>query len=165
MQGKHTPALLGGLLIGVLSSVPVVSSANACCCLWVLVGGVLTAYLKQQNQPEPLETADAVLAGLLAGLIGAVIASIGNLLVLTVMGPVMQESMQQAFEQMQDLPPEMRDMVMRLTSGRNMVLLGLAINLPVFAIFGMLGSLLGMAMFKKKLPPSAPPPPAPTLQT
>ena len=35
---------------------------------------------------------------------------------------------------------------------------GASIYLPVYAIFGMLGALLGMAFFKKKLPPAAAPP-------
>ena len=77
-MSRHQPALLGGLFIGVLSALPVVSSANACCCLWVVAGGVLVVYLQQQNTPLPVETADAVLGGLIAGLIGAVIACLGQ---------------------------------------------------------------------------------------
>ncbi len=30
-----------------------------------------------------------------------------------------------------------------------------AINLPIFAVFAMLGSLLGLAFFRKKVPPQA----------
>ena len=30
-----------------------------------------------------------------------------------------------------------------------------AINLPLYAVFAMLGSLLGLAFFRKKLPPQA----------
>ena len=41
-MARYQPALLGGLFIGVLSSLPVVGAANYCCCLWVVVGGVLT---------------------------------------------------------------------------------------------------------------------------
>ena len=40
---RYQPALLGGLFIGVLSALPVVNTANLCCCLWVIVGGVLTS--------------------------------------------------------------------------------------------------------------------------
>ena len=31
------------------------------------------------------------------------------------------------------------------------------INIPVYAVFGMAGSLLGLAIFRKKMPPPAPP--------
>ena len=45
-------------------------------------------------------------------------------------------------------------MIIRLTTGGGIALLQAAIYLPVYAIFGMLGGLLGMAFFKKKLPPA-----------
>jgi hypothetical protein len=159
MKGRHAPALLGGLLIGVLSSLPVVNIANVCCCLWVVVGGVLTVYLQQQNRPDPVETADAVVGGLIAGLIGALIASLSSFLQMAIAGPVMQDSIQQMLEQMQELPPELRESITRFTTGKNLALLTLVVNLPVFAVFGMLGSLLGLSIFKKKVPvPPAPPP-------
>ena len=154
-MGKHQPALLGGLFIGVLSSLPFVS---ACCCLWVILGGVLVTYLQQQAKPTPVETADVVIGGLLAGVIGAVIASIGFLLLQGITGPMVQESMRQAFEQNNDMPPEVRDMMMRFTDPKTLGVLMFAINIPLYAVFSMLGSLLGLAFFKKKLPPQAPPP-------
>ena len=47
------PALLGGVFIGVLSALPIVQLCN-CCCVWIVGGGALAAYLQQQNQPMPL---------------------------------------------------------------------------------------------------------------
>ena len=64
---KTQPALLGGLFIGVLSALPVVNLGNCCCCLWVVCGGALAAWLLQQNEPAPMATGDALLAGLLGG--------------------------------------------------------------------------------------------------
>ena len=60
------PALLGGLFIGVLSALPIINIGN-CCCLWVLGGGALAAYLMQQNHPYPITVADGALVGLMAG--------------------------------------------------------------------------------------------------
>ena len=68
---KYQPALLGGLFIGVLSSLPIVSSLNYCCCLWVIGGGVLVTYLQQQATPTPVATGDAAISGLIAGALGA----------------------------------------------------------------------------------------------
>ena len=73
MTGMLQPAFWGGLFIGVLSALPLVKFGNVCCCLWVVLGGGLTVYLQQQRTPEPLETGEAVLGGLIAGLLGAVI--------------------------------------------------------------------------------------------
>ena len=44
--------LLGGLFIGVLSALPCHQLGN-CCCLWIVGGGVLAAYLDQQNDQRP----------------------------------------------------------------------------------------------------------------
>ena len=159
---RFQPALLGGLFIGVLSSLPFVGAANVCCCLWVVAGGVLTAYLQQQAQPDPIEAGDAALGGLVAGLVGAVITILVGQLLLSITGPMVQEQIRRALESNPDVPPEVRDMVIRLTTGGGIALLQAAIYLPVYAIFGLLGGLLGMAFFKKKLPPAAAPPAPPT---
>ena len=157
---RYQPAILGGLFIGILSSLPLVSALNACCCLWVIVGGVLTAYLKQQQTPEPLETSDAVLAGLVAGVIGALLSMLGGFLVLSVTGPVWQETLRQQMESNPDVPPQVRDMMMRLFTGGGIMVIWLVVTLPVYAGFAAVGALLGKAMFGKK---KAPPPPAPVV--
>ena len=59
-MSRFQPALLGGVVIGVLSGLPFVNIGNCCCCLWVVAGGVLTVYLQQQaRNPVPLETIGA----------------------------------------------------------------------------------------------------------
>ena len=55
---KVQPALLGGLVLGVLSGLPLVNMGNACCCLWVIAGGVIAAYLLQQRQSVPITSGD-----------------------------------------------------------------------------------------------------------
>ena len=154
-MGKHQPALLGGLFIGVMSSIPIISAANICCCLWGVTGGMLVVYLQQQNRPEPVETADAVLGGLIAGLLGAVIASLVAMAMAGMLGGVGLESVRSQLESQPDLPPEARDFILNLLSGRGFLFILFAINLPLYAVFTMLGSLLGLAFFKKKMPPQA----------
>jgi hypothetical protein len=154
---KHQPALLGGLFIGVLSSLPVVNLAN-CCCLWVLAGGVLVVYLQQQSKPTPVETGDAVIGGLIAGVIGAVIASFGVLL-LTNMGGGFQQAMHDAMAQNAEMPPQARQMMERFANPRALGILIFAFNIPVFAVFGSLGALLGLLFFRKKAVPQPPQPP------
>src|SRR5918995_4891205 len=86
-SSKLQPALLGGVAIGVLSALPVVNIGNFCCCAWVLLGGVLAAYLMQQNHPAPVAAGDGALVGLMAGAIGAVVGSLLAIPISMVMGP------------------------------------------------------------------------------
>jgi hypothetical protein len=64
--------------------------------------------------------------------------------------------MRQSLEQNSEIPPEMRDTIMRLFTGRALWVLLLAFMIPVNAVFAMLGALLGLAFFRKKLPPVTP---------
>src|SRR5437667_4574882 len=105
-SNRLQPALLGGLFIGVLSALPLIGT---CCCLWAITGGLLTVYLQQQRQPEPLETADAVLTALLAGLIGALIFSLGMWITLSMTGANPFEMARQRIESNPDMPPQARD--------------------------------------------------------
>jgi len=155
---RYQPALLGGLFIGVLSSLPVVSFLNTCCCLWVVAGGVLTAYLQQQNRAEAIEAVEAALGGLIAGLIGALI-TVPISLALSMSGDVQAEILK-VIDQLQ-LPPDARDRVSQMLTGPRFMLVTAAVTVPIYAVFGMLGGLLGSAIFRRKTPPPAAPIPAP----
>jgi hypothetical protein len=151
------PALLGGLFIGVLSALPVISVGNCCCCLWVLGGGVLAVYLMQQNYPFAVTAADGALVGLMAGAIGGVVALLISLPLEMVMGPV-QQRMLQRIASNPDFPEQYRTMVENILGSTSAaigvrVMFGL-VGTVVSAVFAMLGGLLGVAIFKKKdLPP------------
>jgi hypothetical protein len=153
---RYQPALLGGLFIGVLSGLPVVGALNYCCCLWVVTGGVLTAYLQQQDQPEPVETADAAVHGLIAGLIGAVAYVLLTAAIFSVSGEMVQDEFRSAIENNPQIPLEVRDRLVGLLTGGRIVLLMAAVSLPIYAVVAMLGSLLGLAFFRKKTPPASP---------
>ena len=148
---KHQPALLGGVFIGVLSALPYVSAAN-CCCLWVIGGGVLVVYLQQQASPTPVATGDAAVGGLIAGGIGGIIVVIANAVLMRFIGPMFLEEMR---NQSAQIPPEAMAFMERLFSGSGigLVMLMMAVCIPLFAIFAMLGSFLGLAIFRKKTPP------------
>ncbi|HVL66684.1 MAG TPA: hypothetical protein VM364_05425 [Vicinamibacterales bacterium] len=154
-SGRLQPALLGGVFIGVLSGLPIVNAGNCCCCLWVIAGGVLAVYLRQQNLPAAVASAEGALLGLLAGAIGGVISAI----ISTFTGPIQFDWMVRVAESMGDVPPEVREGLERArTSGATMAGLigGMIFSVVVYGIFGMLGGLLGVAIFKKNAPPPPP---------
>ena len=155
-MSRYQPALLGGLFIGVLSSLPIIQSANLCCCLWVVVGGLLTVYLQQQNRTTPVETSEAVVGGLSAGAIGALLNVVVMALLLSGAraGLAIDQQLRVTLDSNPDLPPAVRDTVMRVFSSGLMPVIIAVVTVPTFAVFGMLGALLGVAVFKKKAPPA-----------
>jgi Mn2+/Fe2+ NRAMP family transporter len=156
---RFQPALVGGLFIGVLSSLPFISAANACCCLWVVAGGALTAYLLQQRLPEPIESSEAALQGLVAGAIGGVIYIVVLAMMLTAAGAgaAVADRVRDALEQNSQIPPELRDRIMGVVASGVLPVLIAVFAIPMYAIVAMLGSLLGFAVFRKKAAPPATP--------
>lgn len=160
---KTRPVLLAGLALGVLSALPVVNLLNACCCLWVIGGGALAAYLLQQDTPGPIDVGDGALVGLLAGLVGGFVATLVSIPIKLMLGPFMADMMRATMERMGAMPPEMRDMFLRMSGSA--IGIGVIISLIswifIGAIFGTIGGILGATIFRKKTPPAADQP-APT---
>jgi|SRR5580765_8477466 ABC-type uncharacterized transport system permease subunit len=152
-MSRYQPALLGGLFIGVLSSLPMVNAVNLCCCLWVVCGGVLVTYLLQQKAPTPVATSEAAMQGLLAGVVGGLLVTAFQLAMASILGPMVLEQVRQQLSSNNEIPPEMRDTILRFLTGTNIALLSLFITVPMYAVFSMAGSFLGLAFFRKKLPP------------
>ena len=154
-MGRFQPALLGGLFIGVLSALPVIGIAN-CCCLWVITGGMLTTYLQQQATPMPVETSAAALFGLIAGAIGGFLNSLAGMLMFKIFGGDSQQAIEQALSNVPNMPPETAEWLRSLTQGPYLALITMVVTVPLYAVFGMLGALLGLAFFRKKVTPDMP---------
>jgi hypothetical protein len=159
-SGRLQPAFYGGLLIGVLSALPIVSVGNCCCCLWVVAGGMLAVYLRQQNSPFSVTSAEGALVGLLAGVIGAIIGGLISIPIESMMGPFQRRILESLIASRPDVPTEMRDMLERASAGQRgaaAIAFRFLFMLVAGSIFGMLGGLLGVAVFKKDAPPPPPP--------
>lgn len=149
------PALFGGLFIGVLSALPLINLAN-CCCLWVLGGGVLATYLMQQNYPYPIQAADGALVGLLAGLFGGVLGALLSIPIDLMMAPVQQRILERIMAANPDIPDDARSMIENMSVRGAAIVFKMIFSVFVGLVFGMLGGLLGVAMFRKKDVPPAP---------
>jgi hypothetical protein len=160
---KLQPALLGGLLLGVLSALPIVSLGNACCCLWVMAGGVTAAYLLQNSQAAPLMSGDGAAVGFLAGVFGAIVWQLVAVPVAILMGPI-QERMLERLLSTGDLPENVRSLFEGLQQNAGFsvarFVLGSVFTLFVSVVFSTVGGLIGAALFRKKLPPLPPDLPA-----
>jgi hypothetical protein len=149
---KLQPVMVGGVVMGLLSALPIVSAANLCCCLWVVSGGVVAAALLQQNQSSPVTPRDGALVGLLAGLFGAVVFVVLSIPISILLAPVNRALVDRLADN-GSLPPEFRDYVSTYTGG----MLGVAFNFIVMSmagiVFSTIGGLIGAAMFRVPPPP------------
>jgi hypothetical protein len=177
MNDRLQPALWGGVFIGVLSALPLVSAGNCCCCLWVLIGGALAAYLRQQNTPFQITASEGALVGLIAGAIGGVIQTLLSIPFEMMAGPMQQQIMDRVLSANPDVDPQVREMMENLAANSaGFRVVGMLITVIVDTVFGLFGGLLGVAIFKKNVRPAppagtidipssplAPPPPPPSL--
>jgi hypothetical protein len=147
------PALIGGLVIGVLSVLPIIDLGNWCCCLWIISGGVVAIYLLQQAQSAPVTAADGALVGLLAGLVGAFVYGLLSIPLDLYTAPMRRQMLERVISQM-DVPPAFRDLARRVSTGPVVILLGFVRMLFLGVIFSTLGGVLGAAIFGKKTPPA-----------
>lgn len=147
---QRQPALVGGLIVGVLSALPIISVVNLCCCLWVVSGGVVAAYTLQQNRETPLTMGDGAVVGLLAGLVGAFVYLAVSIPVTILIAPMERALMQRVLENSATMPPGFRDYVGTYIGGDVRLALGFIFMLSVGSVFSTLGGLLGAVIFGKK---------------
>ena len=158
------PALIGGLAGGVLSALPLISGGNLCCCLWIVSGGAIAAYVLQQNQTAPIVASDGALVGLLAGIAGAFVYLVVSVPINLLVAPLEQRIFQRLAETMNNMPPEFREYATRSTSGgvrAAMAVFSFMFMLLLGAVFSTIGGLLGVLIFARKTQPGVidvPPP-------
>ncbi|HEV7744898.1 MAG TPA: hypothetical protein VGO56_07870 [Pyrinomonadaceae bacterium] len=144
MNNKLKPALLGGLIVGILSAIPLI---NYCCCIWTLGGGVLAAFLYIKSSPTPVKMGDGAMVGGLAGVFGGIIYFLLSLPINIFFGMAAME--EQLYRSGVHLP----------FSGIVLVLLASFVGAIILAVLTALGGILGVAIFEKRKDGAAPPPP------
>lgn len=165
-QSQLQPVLFGALFIGVLSGLPIINVGN-CCCLWIVGGGMLTAWLRQREQAEPLLLGEGAMSGFLAGIAGAVVYMAVSIPISIATAPLQRGMMEWMVDSGADIPPEVLDMFDDF-GAENIIfgaMLGFVAMLFAGMIFSTLGGLFGVLLFRPSppappLPPAMPPPPA-----
>ena len=163
-EGMFKPALIGGVLLGILSALPLLQYFNCFCCAWVIGGGMLAAHLYLKGAATAVTLGTGVLLGLLTGAIGAVVDTIFSIPIFLALRPFtgsLVEQMQRTLEQVPNLPPETRDLFRSIfSSGRGFglffIIIGGFFKLVVYGIAGMLGGTIGVAVFEKRKPGGTP---------
>jgi len=165
---KLIPALYGGIIMAIISTVPFLSLINCLCCAGLLFGGFIAVYFYKNNftpDTPPLNSGDCMAVGALAGLISAVIGTLLSLMFLSMFGNVMGEFIMKILrEYSAQLPEQTLDQIESALERKMSVLfviIGFFQNLVLHSLFGLLGGLIGYSIFKPKQSPMMPPPPMP----
>ncbi|HYN83702.1 MAG TPA: hypothetical protein VER32_00515 [Pyrinomonadaceae bacterium] len=169
MNNSLKPAIIGGLVAGVLSALPMV---NTCCCLWGLVGGALAVMLAVKESATPLQMGDGVKLGAIAGVIATVLYLVIGVPLALITGRASMSAMSGYLEQMN---PEMAEQIRQQTAAMQsasmveqitMMIPSILLIAAILVITGILGGVLGVPLFEKRkggaagVPPPPPPPPA-----
>jgi uncharacterized protein YneF (UPF0154 family) len=143
-MNKFKPALLGGLIVGLLSAIPIL---NYCCCVWAIGGGGLASYLYIKSSPTRVNTGDGAMLGGLAGLIGAVLYLIVGVPISYFVGAAQMEE-------------AMARMNVELPFTGFLLFLGVGLLIGLFLlVLSVIGGLIAVPVFEKRT--DAPPPPPP----
>jgi hypothetical protein len=153
-------ALLGGLFIGILSALPLI---KYCCCIWIIGGGFVAAYVNQQNDPQPITAGRGALAGLLAGVVGSGVWLVATVALNALFAPLRNQLAQAVLRSTPDIPPDVRAVLDNIGSSTALwTTVSFVLLLFVGSIFSTLGGLLGAVFFRNDVPPAlGGPPPLP----
>lgn len=172
---KLKPALIAGAAAGAAAAIPPLSCLNVCCCALIIGGGYFAAYLYMKDSPPAPEPpyGDAAVLGLLTGVVAAVAATAISIPIQLAMTGLGLQDMSQLEEVLEnaDLPPEAIRWIETFSGAGGVtvgaILLTFVFSLVTYAVFALIGALIGAATLHKKQiatgppPGTAPPPPPP----
>lgn len=159
MNDKLKPAIIGGVILGVLSAIPAV---NTCCCIWALVGGLVAAHLYIKASSNPVTPADGAIVGAIAGAIGAVLIVVVGIPLQLIFGAAMMSMMGNIMQNADPSQSAQLQAAMAGGLGIGRAILNALMYSVTAVIFSAVGGLLGVALFeKRKGGPGVPPPPPP----
>lgn len=158
------PALIGGVLLGILSALPIIGLFNCFCCAWVIGGGILAAHRYVKDSPIAVTLGRGALLGLFTGFLGSIVFAIFSIPLnyLTSNGGIsIMEQIRERMNAMPNVPPETRALFDSLSNRPDLnvllLILGLIFTLIIFCLFSMLGSTIGVAVFEKRKIGTPPP--------
>jgi hypothetical protein len=159
MNSKIKPALIGGVVLGLLSVIPFVNFVNVCCCLWAILGGLLASYLYIKNSPTPASAGDGAILGAFAGLVGALIVVVIGIPISVMMSDIMSGLLVRLLTSINPLQAEMiRERMAEGTTIVQAIVRGL-ISAVLLVIFSTIGGLIAIPIFERRKANVAPPPP------
>ncbi|MFQ6108020.1 MAG: hypothetical protein ACE5L7_00510 [Candidatus Aminicenantales bacterium] len=147
--GMFVPALIGGAAAGVFSAVPFL---NCLCCLWIIGGAMLAAYLLSKDSPVAMTAGDGAIVGIFTGVTAAVIDAIISIPFHAINAAFVQRVMEGIAQYTEEMPSGWERWLETgaVETSAPLFMLGLLISVVVFSILGALGGIIGISLFGKK---------------
>ena len=171
--GKIKPAIIGGSVMAIISTVPYLNMLNCLCCAGTILGGIAAVYFYQKSLPpdEPLlKTKHGLILGAFAGVFGAILETFITVLTIRFFGSnyfdavyIEMENMIGQLQAQEDgieltaFLNQVQDIIATFSQeiaehGYSLVLTIIILVFNTFkdVLFGLLGGLLGVAILQKK---------------
>lgn len=147
-------ALIAGVGVGLLSHIPLIACINCLLFAWVWGGGIGAVYLYRRYEHQPfVNTTQGLVLGALAGVVGAII---GGIVAAMFSGLSVATS---SF--LQNLAGENGSQIPTFLLNSGFSLIGVFVNIIIYAIFGAIGGLIATNLIWKNPPAGVMPPPPP----
>ena len=147
--GMFVPALIGGVVAGILSGIPIV---NCLCCLWIIGGGILAAYFLTKESPVVLTAGDGAIVGIFAGIIAALVETVVNIPFRALSEKIVQGMMDRFSQYYEEMPSGWESWLEGRDFEGSVIwsFLGLVVSVVIFSALGALGGIIGISLFGKK---------------
>lgn len=160
---KLKPVFISALIMTLLSVTPIVSLINLFCCAGVIIGGFVGAYVYNNDLRKSnglIQYKDGVMIGILSGIITAIIYTGVLLLYQLYSDTNMFIEMSTELEKLGiQLSPEFyngidyfNDEVNQFGFSPTLTIVSLVIYIIIYPLFGAIGGLLAVSIFKKRQP-------------
>jgi hypothetical protein len=131
-------AVLGGIIGGILSAIPVLNILNCCFCLLNGAGAALGVSLHCRSDPNVrMSLGQGAISGAISGLVAAGIATVANVIVSFVLGSMMASMFRSL-----GLPREITNQM--LDTSFLSIMTSACFNVVLFTVFGALFGMLAL---------------------
>ncbi len=155
LEGKWKAILVGAAITGLAPFVPLL---NLACCIVPLVGAIVAVAIYRSSVPQPaLNNNDGIVLGMMSGLIGTGIYAVIVTPLVVFVGSVVGGIAGRIVPDLTNVPVSLRHLLETVFSNFGnivglILLLKIISQLAFSLIFGVLGGLLGVALFKRSAP-------------
>lgn len=161
MPSKFTPIIISSVIMITISLFPVLNLINLLCCAGIILGGFAgTAYYNKSLTAagQQIQFKDGAAIGILSGIVSALVVVIAStLLTIALKENPVPEALRLIDTYGFRIPPEMEEFLQKISNEYNksgfsitLTLITLIADLITYPLFGAIGGILGVTVFKKR---------------